>query len=1232
MRTLRMTPFLVLAVAACGDDLRPDQPPAVADLSLRTAEDAPVVLPPTTTDPDGAEVALRYGAPAHGTLRVIDGRREYLPAPDYAGVDRFEVSASDGLRTATATVTVEVTPVNDPPRPGADAFATAEDAPLDIDVATLLANDVDVDSPTMSIAELGHAAGGKVALVDTVVHFVPDRGWSGTAAFSYMVSDGESTAAGAVEITVGGVDDPPVAVADRFDGTEDTPVVLTTQQLTGNDTDDDGDTLAVVAVGDVVGGTIAMDRDQLTFIPDRDRTDDAGFTYVVTDGRLADTGAVTIALAAVDDPPEAVAADVAVVEDTPATFTLAGVDVDSADLRVTVTSAPLHGTLTVDGATATYQPARDFHGDDKLSFAVSDGTTSSGAAVVRLTVASVVECGDGEVEGSEACDDGNDDDRDGCLASCALAKCGDGVVQAGVEECDDGNASDADGCLTTCEAAKCGDGVVQVGVEECDDGNPSNTDGCLVTCKAAACGDGLVWAGHEDCDDANRDDGDACPSTCAAATCGDGFVWAGHEACDDGNADDGDGCPTSCQPATCGDGFVERGVEACDDGNTDDGDGCPTSCEVAVCGDGFVWAGHEACDDGNDVETDGCRRTCDVAVCGDGVVWAGHEVCDDGNDDDTDGCLATCQAPGCGDGVVWAGHEACDDGNADDSDGCLTSCQVATCGDGVVWAGHEACDDGNESDGDGCLTTCQPASCGDGFLWPGHEACDDGNTVDTDGCPTTCQPASCGDGFVWAGHEGCDDGNADDGDACPTSCQPASCGDGFVWAGHEACDDGNAVDTDQCRATCVAATCGDGVVWAGVEQCDDGNTVPDDSCDNRCQATTPPVCGDGTVDAGEACDDGNVADQDGCSHACAVETCGDGLIQYGLGEICDDGNTADGDGCSATCQLEGGFTTVAPQLISGALGCDIYQSNTGRKIAVDGLGKVYVVMQCGGQAYAAVSPDRGVTWGVPVDLGITGISEIAIAAGPPGVAYVAASGNGQTRFTRTGDAGATWSTPIDLATNFDFEISIEAFNDDVFVGIGGGSGVLVLHNGDRGVGAFTTVDVAVSQVFFDLLYDDRQGTLLVCADTPDFHVRTSADRGATFTPEVNPAGYAFFSDWGVGDGTIFVAGTSGGSDVLTLIPAADPAQSSTVTGLPVTNQSNQRTVTADVSGNAYIASVLDTGEVQLDRLVAPTHTFATPRTIVASGTYPGITALPTSNGVAMIYASNGGVYATIQVY
>ena len=59
----------------------------------------------------------------------------------------------------------------------------------------------------------------------------------------------------------------------------------------------------------------------------------------------------------------------------------------------------------------------------------------------------VVTCGDGVVGGTEACDDGNTDDTDGCVA-CAWATCGDGHVRAGVEACDDSTA----GCVacTTC--------------------------------------------------------------------------------------------------------------------------------------------------------------------------------------------------------------------------------------------------------------------------------------------------------------------------------------------------------------------------------------------------------------------------------------------------------------------------------------------------------------------------------------------------------------------------------------------------------------------------------------------------------------------------------------------------------------------------------------------------------------------------------------------------------------
>ncbi len=62
-------------------------------------------------------------------------------------------------------------------------------------------------------------------------------------------------------------------------------------------------------------------------------------------------------------------------------------------------------------------------------------------------------CGDGEVEGSEECDDGNTTGGDGCSATCAIEPpdpvCGNGILEAG-EDCDDGNTTGGDCCPAGC--------------------------------------------------------------------------------------------------------------------------------------------------------------------------------------------------------------------------------------------------------------------------------------------------------------------------------------------------------------------------------------------------------------------------------------------------------------------------------------------------------------------------------------------------------------------------------------------------------------------------------------------------------------------------------------------------------------------------------------------------------------------------------------------------------------
>lgn len=68
------------------------------------------------------------------------------------------------------------------------------------------------------------------------------------------------------------------------------------------------------------------------------------------------------------------------------------------------------------------------------------------------TDVSVASCGDGALNGVEACDDGDansDEAADACRTDCRLPWCGDGVADAG-EDCDDGNAFGGDGCDPSC--------------------------------------------------------------------------------------------------------------------------------------------------------------------------------------------------------------------------------------------------------------------------------------------------------------------------------------------------------------------------------------------------------------------------------------------------------------------------------------------------------------------------------------------------------------------------------------------------------------------------------------------------------------------------------------------------------------------------------------------------------------------------------------------------------------
>ncbi|MFP2935017.1 cadherin-like domain-containing protein, partial [Pyxidicoccus sp. 3LG] len=106
----------------------------------------------------------------------------------------------------------------------------------------------------------------------------------GTATFEYTVSDGTSTSASTVTVTVNPVHDAPAAVADTAQTDEDAVLVIPATTLAANDTDVDGDTLVVDAVGTATHGTVTLAGGNVTFAPEANYFGTATFEYTVSDG------------------------------------------------------------------------------------------------------------------------------------------------------------------------------------------------------------------------------------------------------------------------------------------------------------------------------------------------------------------------------------------------------------------------------------------------------------------------------------------------------------------------------------------------------------------------------------------------------------------------------------------------------------------------------------------------------------------------------------------------------------------------------------------------------------------------------------------------------------------------------------------------------------------------------------------------------------------------------------
>ena len=183
-------------------------PPVANPQAVTTPEDTPVAITLTATDAEGDPLTFAIvTGPTQGTLSGTAPNVTYTPNAGYFGPDSFTFKANDGTSDSNiATVSIDVTAVNDPPTANGQAVSTPEDT-----AAAITLTGSDLENDPLSYAVVTGPADGVLSGIAPNLTYTPNLNYFGPDSFTFTVNDGTVDSLPAtVSITVTPVNDAPV--------------------------------------------------------------------------------------------------------------------------------------------------------------------------------------------------------------------------------------------------------------------------------------------------------------------------------------------------------------------------------------------------------------------------------------------------------------------------------------------------------------------------------------------------------------------------------------------------------------------------------------------------------------------------------------------------------------------------------------------------------------------------------------------------------------------------------------------------------------------------------------------------------------------------------------------------------------------------------------------------------------------------------------------------------------